>query len=116
MPCQITPLKVGPESRSSTPAQVSVDTLRLAAISTIKFEGNAIPGGYVTRIWAFMSLTGKRALFVLAESEDDTTKNGTADRTIHVRGDDKQLLCCLTGTNSARKLLVGALLPGWRAE
>lgn len=113
MPFQITPLKIAPESNGAS-IQVSFDTLRLAALSMVKFQGNAIPGGDVTKLWAFLSLSGKRVLFVLAESAGDSRRRGPADKTIHVRGDDKQLLCCLTGTASARTSLVAALLPGMR--
>jgi hypothetical protein len=113
MPYQITPLQVGPES-GIPPTQASYDTLRLAALSTVKFKGNVIPGGEITRLWAFSSLTGKRALFVLAESQGGGGRRAPTEKTIHVRGDDKQLLCCLTGTLSARKSLTAALLPGFR--
>lgn len=91
--------------------EVSFDTLRLAALATVKFEGNPIPGGEITKLWAFVSLSGRRVLFVLAESQGDE-RRGRTDKTIHVRGDDKQLLSCLAGTSSARKALVAAILPG----
>jgi hypothetical protein len=111
MPCQIPPLKVAPAS-SPASVQVSFDTVRLAAISTLRFAGESISGGVVTKLWAFMSISGKRVLFVMAESEIDTGNYGSNDKTVHVRGDDKALLGCLTGTSSARRALVGALEPG----
>jgi hypothetical protein len=70
----------------------------------MRFAGEAIPGGFVTHLWAFMSMNGNRALFVMAESEND--------KTMHIRGDDKSLLSCLVGTKGARRAVVGALVPG----
>ncbi|CAJ1934234.1 unnamed protein product [Cylindrotheca closterium] len=101
VPYQVPPMKVGGvNDTASTPHNGS----RLAAISTLRFRGEAIPGGLVTKLWAFMSLGGKRALFVMAESEDD--------KTIHIRGDDKSLLSCLVGTKKARCAVAAALEPG----
>lgn len=111
MPCQTPPLKVALLPNGDS-LQVSFDTLRLAAISMIRFPGESIPGGYVTKLWAFMAFNGKRVLFVMAQSEADTGKNGSKDKTIHVRGDDKDLLSCLTGTFTARRHLVAALERG----
>ena len=91
---------------------VTFDAVRVAAVSTMRFAGEPIPGGFVTKLWAFMSLQGKRVLFVMAESDVDSGNYGTNDKTIHVRGDDKALLCCLAGTASARRALVAALSPG----
>jgi hypothetical protein len=106
MPCQLTPIKLiaFPESEETPP--VSFDSLRLAAISTVKFGGDPVPGGMITRLWSFMSPHGKRAMFVLAEQGNDKGK------TLHVRGDEKQLLLCLTGTSTARNALISALQPG----
>jgi hypothetical protein len=109
LPLQIPPLKI---AGGSSGVEVSFDTLRLAAISTLKFEGNPIAGGEIVKLWAFMSLSGKRVLFVLAESEGGSRQRGQNDRIIHVRGDDASLLCCLMGTDSSRRALTAALMPG----
>jgi hypothetical protein len=111
MTCQIPPLRVAPKSNSAT-VPVSHDALRLAAISTLRFAGESIPGGFVTKLWAFMSMRGMRVLCVMAESDVDSGNYGSNDKTIHVRGDDKALLCCLAGTSTAREALVSALSPG----
>ena len=115
MPYQIPPLSLMNDP-ANFDAGVAVDTKRLAALATVKFEGNAIPGGQVTRLWALSSLTGMRVLFVLAESEGDSKRKNSSGTTLHVRSDDKQLLCCLTGTRGSRKALVAALMPGLTAK
>jgi hypothetical protein len=116
MPCQIPPLRVAPMSSSSEVfhhINGSSDAMRLAAVSTLRFSGEPIPGGFVTRLWAFMSLQGKRVLCVMAESDVDTGNYGTNDKTMHVRGDDANLLCCLAATATSRGAFVAALAPGF---
>eukprot|EP00980_Cylindrotheca_fusiformis_P007799 scaffold1669_cov129-Cylindrotheca_fusiformis.AAC.10 len=104
VPYQVPPLKVVPLDAS---LQITANQeVRLSAISTVRFAGESIPGGLVTKLWAFMAMNGKRALFVMAESDED--------KTIHVRGDDKTLLSCLLGTKGARYAVVAALEPGLR--
>jgi hypothetical protein len=111
MPCNIPPLRVAPLSKDEA-APVSHDAMRVCAFSTLRFPGESIPNGTVTKLWAFMSLQGKRVLCVMAESDVDTGNYGTNDKTLHVRGDDKDLLCCLAGTSTARHALIAALAPG----
>ncbi|KAG7374387.1 hypothetical protein IV203_013482 [Nitzschia inconspicua] len=108
MPCQLTPLKLMAVPENEELPRVSYDSLRLSALSTLAFQGDPIPGGIITRLWAFISPQGKRAMFVLAEQESD---NST---TLHARGDDKQLLLCLAGTGSSRNALISALQPGMK--
>lgn len=111
MPCQTTPIKLvsdpRAEEKSNTSNDTSHDAIRLAAISTVTFKGDPVPGGMVKHLWAFMSPKGKRALFVLGEQEGDKSK------TLHVRGDDKELLLCLAGTGNSRHALISALYPGF---
>jgi hypothetical protein len=113
MPYTIPRLQVAPLSKDE-PAPVSHDTMRVCVFSTLRFPGGeSIPNGTVTNLWAFMSLQGnKRVLCVLAESDVDTGNYGTNDKTVHVRGDDIDLLCCLSGTSTARHALIAALAPG----
>lgn len=111
MTSQIPALKVAAASESET-VQVSCDTRHVAAISMIRFEGESTQGRLITKLWAFMALNGSRVLFVMTESEVDADKYGSNEKTIHVRGDDKQLLSCLTGTLTARRHLVAALESG----
>jgi hypothetical protein len=108
VPFQTTPLKIEVRSDDEPTGPINPplhEEIRLAAVSTIRFGGESIPGGQVTKLWAFMSIGGKRALFVLAESKQD--------KTVHVRGDCKALLACLVGTQSGRRILVGSLQPGF---
>jgi hypothetical protein len=106
MPCQTSPLKLTAPPHGEPAPSVSYDAMRLAAISTVAFGGDHVSGGQVSHLWAFLNPHGKRAMFVLAEQGSDKTK------LLHARGDDKQLLLCLTGTSSARQALVAALQPG----
>jgi hypothetical protein len=108
MPCQLTPLKLVEVSEEEDLPSSSFDAMRIAAISTVAFEGNPVPGGMITHLWAFMSPQGKRAMFVLAEQGHDRNKM------LHVRSDDKYLLLCLAGTSSARDALISALQPGMK--
>ena len=111
MPHQIPPIKVSPvEDSTPIPNQTSYDAIRLAALSTLRFAGSSIPGGDITQLWAFASLGGRRVLFVMAESElSDKNEEGSTEKTLHVRGDDKILLSCLTGSTTARKSLLSCL-------
>jgi hypothetical protein len=80
--------------------------IKIASISSLTWNGEAIPGGYVTRAWAFATLAGQRVMAVLAESDSDKKL------ALHFRGDDKFVLYSLTGSNSAREAMVAALAPG----
>lgn len=106
MSCQLTPFKLVADSSYEEGSHTSHDAMRLAALSNVKFEGDPVPGGMVTHLWAFMSPKGKRVMCVLGEQEGEDSK------TLHVRGDDKQLLLCLAGTSSSRGALISALKPG----
>jgi len=106
MPCQLTPFKLVSNSRYKGTSHILHDAMRLALISSVKFEGVNVPGGIVTNLWAFMSQKGKRVMFVLGEQEGEDSK------TLHVRGDDKQMLLCLVGTRTSREVLISALKPG----
>eukprot|EP00934_Nitzschia_sp_Nitz4_P006209 Nitzschia sp. Nitz4//scaffold11_size288233//19887//23690//NITZ4_000732-RA/size288233-processed-gene-0.137-mRNA-1//1//CDS//3329533948//6199//frame0 len=107
-PYQTPPISIeaDPDSDSNPSAHVAV---RLAALASLKFNGSIVPGGEITRAWAFTSLTGQNASVVLAEADGD----GDAPQlNLHVRSDDKHVICCLTGTSTARVSLVESLLPG----
>lgn len=105
MPCQMTPLKLMPTDRAEV-SPSSHDTLHVSIVARLAFDGDPVPGGMITQLWAFMSLQGKRAMFVLAEQGSDKST------TLHSRGDDQNLLLCLAGTSTSRNVLVSALLPG----
>jgi len=117
LPLQAPTLKIrddDPSDGISTTTMVSSSSyaIRLAAISTVKLEGNSPTTGreIVKRLWAFMSLSGKRVLFVLVEN--GKTERGSTEQIIQVRGDDASLLSCVMGTDSARRSLVSTLTPG----
>ena len=106
MPYQLTPFKIVADSNYDETSYTDHDARRLAILSNVKFEGNPIQGGMVTQLWAFISPKGKRVMFILGEQDGEDSK------TLHVRGDDKQLLLCLVGTSSSRSALISALKPG----
>ena len=106
MPFQLTPFKLVADFGYDATSHTEHDAVRLAVLSSVKFEGNTVSGGMVTQLWAFVSPTGKRVMFVLGEQDGEDSK------TLHVRGDDKQLLLCLVGTSSSRSALISALRPG----
>lgn len=76
----------------------------VAASSSLWFEGEAIPGGFATKLWAFMSLTGERVLCAMTETENETLS-------LHLRADGKHLLFTLVGSREARKAVVATLVP-----
>ena len=78
----------------------------VAEMSTLIWNGEAIPGGYATMAWAFGTFSGHKVLIVLAETDAD---NKT---TIHLRGDDATALFGLVASITARRDLVAALVPG----
>eukprot|EP00533_Pseudo-nitzschia_delicatissima_P009376 CAMPEP_0116110662 /NCGR_PEP_ID=MMETSP0327-20121206/18029_1 /TAXON_ID=44447 /ORGANISM="Pseudo-nitzschia delicatissima, Strain B596" /LENGTH=1325 /DNA_ID=CAMNT_0003603837 /DNA_START=88 /DNA_END=4065 /DNA_ORIENTATION=- len=106
MPYNLTPFKLVADSSYDEESNSEYDAMRLAALSSVKFDGDPVPGGMITELWAFISPKGKRVLFVLGEQDGEGTK------TLHVRSDDKQLLLCLVGTSSSRNDLISALKPG----
>jgi hypothetical protein len=110
MPCQLPPLKMEHMAEELDSPSTSFDAMRLVAISSVSFQGDPVPGGMITRLWAFVSPQGKRAMFVLAEQNSDKSK------TLHVRGDDRQLLLCLTGTTASRNALISSLQPGMKLK
>jgi len=108
MPFQLTPLKLVAGKNFGEVAHTLHDAMRLALLSTIKFEGDSTSSGMFTDLWAFMSPKGKRVMCVLGEQEDENGK------VLHIRGDDKQLLLCLVGTMTSRYAFISALKPGLR--
>jgi hypothetical protein len=84
-------------------------TCKIAKMSSLTWDGEAIPGGVATRLWAFMTLSGERLCCVLTESESPNSRSQLA---LHFRGDDKTLLFSLVGSKRARESVVSSLLPG----
>jgi len=77
----------------------------VANMSCLVWNGEAIPGGYVTRAWAFATLSGKRVLAVMSESDSDKKVS------LHMRGDDPFVLYGLIGAQQNRSQVVAALAP-----
>ncbi|CAB9521264.1 expressed unknown protein [Seminavis robusta] len=77
--------------------------------SSLLFEGEAIPGGFATKLWAFMSLAGDRVMCVMTETENNTI-------CLHLKADSKQLLFTLVGAATSRQAVVSALVPGMSAN
>lgn len=109
MPCQTTPVRLMADPNNGMKGNFSHDAIRLAAISSLKFKGDSIQGGSIRHLWAFISPRGKRVMFVMVEQDNDDNK------TLHVRGDDKELLLCLLGARNARQAVVSSLQPGFIA-
>jgi len=106
MPYQSTPFKLVADPNYEEASHAFHFSMQMAALSAVKFDGDPVPGGMVTHLWAFMSSKGKRVMCVLGEQDGEESK------TLHVRGDDKQLLLCLVGTSTSRSSLISALKPG----
>lgn len=111
MPDAVPPIKTAilDTSQSSFGQLKSADNVdmigqNVAASSSLFFEGEAIPGGVATNLWAFMSLTGQRVMAIMTEAENGTTE-------LHLRSDSSPLLYSLVGSSDARKLVVSALVP-----
>ena len=81
-------------------------TRTIAKISSLNWEGEAIPGGVATNLWAFMTRSGYRMYCVLTENDDQT------QQTLHFRGDDRALLYSVAGSKNSRESVVASLLPG----
>lgn len=84
---------------------------RIVEMSGLAWEGEAIPNGYASKLWCFMSLKGTRILCLLAEREDEDKPSSAPFRSLHIRGDDKPLLYSLLGTRLLRERFVKTLTP-----
>jgi hypothetical protein len=106
LPYSMPPMKLG-----SDPLKKPVSPLdeKVVELSRLKWSGEAIPGGTATKLWAFSALHGSRVFCVLAEMENG--KSSTV-YTLHIRGDEIDLLFALTGSKAARDTFISALCPG----
>jgi hypothetical protein len=98
----------------STRGQSSVQsgnpiTRKIAEMASLSWDGEAIPGGVATKLWAFMSLSGFRVFCVLTES--DSPNAPSPQRALHVRGDDQALLFSFIGSKASRDSVVSSLVP-----
>ena len=81
-------------------------TRMISKMASLTWEGEAIPGGVATNLWAFMTLSGHRLYCVLTENDDQT------QQTLHFRGDDRRVLYSIAGSKISREAVVASLLPG----
>ena len=107
-PHQLAPMKVAaaPKDQRQSEQTVNPMTRKIAKMAALTWEGEAIPGGVATNLWAFMTLGGYRAYCVLTENDDQT------QQTLHFRGDDRKVLFSLAGSKSSRESVVASMLPG----
>ena len=84
-------------------------TEKIAEMSSLTWEGEAVPGGFASRVWAFEAFGGQRVLGVLAES--DNGEGTSKPMALYLRSDDRSLLFALVSSKPAREALVYALCP-----
>jgi hypothetical protein len=110
MPYQLSPIRVVPLSGDQDSA-TSADSMgkKVCEMASLTWEGEAIPSGFATRLWAYMTLSGQRVFGVLAESDSEDADKPTA---LYLRADDRSLLFSLVGSKTGRAAFVAALLPG----
>ena len=101
MPYQLHPLKL--ESRSNNDTIQRDDTAeRVAAMSLLHWPGEAIPGGFAAKAWAFRTLAGDFVLAIYAESDS------AGKQALYFRGDCNEALDAIQRTSKAT---AAALLP-----
>lgn len=86
---------------------------RIAAMARLTWPGEAIPGGFAAKAWAFMTLSGDHVLCVYAESDSNSTPGKQA---LYFRAESKSSLFALVGTEFARSSVVSAMIPGFIAS
>ena len=95
------------DDEENTPADIIDKSVGEA--SCLLFEGEAIPGGFATKLWAFMSLSGDRVMCVMTETESNAVS-------LHLKADNRFLMYALVGSKESRKAIVAALTTGLTAE
>jgi hypothetical protein len=109
LPYHLVPLRLVSIRGQSSVREVNPIARKIAEMSSLSWDGEAIPGGVATKLWAFMSLSGFRVFCVLTES--DSPHAPTPQRTLHVRGDDQPLLFSFIGSKTSRDSVVRSLVP-----
>jgi hypothetical protein len=114
MPYQLSPIRVVPISGDQDSAKPA-DSMgrKVCEMSSLTWEGEAIPSGFATRLWAYTTLSGQRVFGVLAESDSEDVAKPTA---LYLRADDRSLLFSLVGSKVGREAFVAALVPGMTAR
>ena len=131
----LAPLRIVEESTTSKDSMLyessSIDdddqiARKIARMSEVKWDGEAIPGGTATKLWAFMTLAGHRLYCVLIEGDDNNKDNNNKrsgksnsdvsvsqktniEYTLHFRAEAKASLYCIAGSRTSREAIVKAL-------
>ena len=107
-PYQLSPIKLALNRSNNDGNNINPITQKVAEMSSLEWEGEAIPGGVASRLWAFFSFSGARLYCILTESDGPNTD---VQRTLYIRGDDQQLLFSFIGSKQSRQSVVSSLLP-----
>jgi hypothetical protein len=109
MPHRAAPIKLTKHSNQNGGGSFYPMDKKLANLATLHWTGEAIPGGFVSKAWAFSTLAGHRVLCALAEI--DASKTSSQGFELYFRGEETAFLLALTGSKTARSHVVSALLP-----
>lgn len=105
LPFSLAPLTIVDQSDQSA----NPTTRKISTMASLMWEGEAVPGGVATNLWAFQTLSGHRILCVLTESE---TPEAQSEQNLFFRGDSKPLLFSLICSKEARDSVVSAMIQG----
>lgn len=97
------------ERSQTTPTNRDRMSQEIASLSTLTWPGEAIPGGFAARAWAFSTLSGDRVLCIYAEAE--TQSGSPSKQALYFRGDCESALNALTGSRKAKFAAVTAMCP-----
>ena len=106
MPHQLAPLKVGQETGELSAPPAHPISQKIASMSMLRWDGEAIPGGFAAKAWALTTTSGLRVLCIYAEADNESKQ------ALYFRGECKSSLYGLAGSEASRRALVCALLPG----
>jgi hypothetical protein len=107
-PHLLAPIKIAECRNNDQVNHVNPITQKIAEMSSLEWDGEAIPGGVASKLWAFFTKTGARVYCILTESD---SPNADVQRTLYIRGDDQQLLFSFVGSKNSRQSVVASLLP-----
>ena len=104
MPYQMPPMRLEPkEDANFDKNDISQSS---ASMSALRWPGEAIPGGFVARAWAFSTLCGDTVLCLYAEAETP------GKQALYFRGDCDD---ALNAIEMSRELTASAMLPNMMA-
>jgi hypothetical protein len=94
-PYLLAPLKIVKHGEQPTMPEPNLLTRKIAMMSSLTRDGEAIPGGVATNMWAFMTLSGQWVFCVVTES---ASPNLESQQTFYFRGDNQSVLFSLVGS------------------